>query len=79
MTAGLVTVVNMLAPELVVLGDLFGALPPSVVDRVGSELRRRSLVSRATGGTRLAVSPLGRDGALVGAAEIAFEPVLAAV
>ena len=79
MTAGLVTVVNMLAPELVVLGDLFGALPPSVVERIGSELRRRSLVSRAAGGTRLAVSPLGRDGALVGAAEIAFEPVLAAV
>ena len=79
MAAGLVTVVNMLAPELVVLGDLFGALPPTVVDRVRAQVERRSLVSRAVGGTRVAVSPLGRDGALVGAAELAFEPVLGAV
>ncbi|RZT85383.1 putative NBD/HSP70 family sugar kinase [Pseudonocardia sediminis] len=79
MVAGLVTVVNMLAPELVVLGDLFAALPPSVVARVRDEVQRRSLVSRAVGGTRMEVSPLGRDGKLVGAAELAFEPVLGAV
>ncbi|ALE73940.1 Xylose-responsive transcription regulator, ROK family [Pseudonocardia sp. Ae168_Ps1] len=79
MAAGLVTIVNMLAPELVVLGDLFGALPAPVVDRVRAEVERRSLVSRAVGGTRIAVSPLGRDGALVGAAELAFEPVLEVV
>lgn len=79
MAAGLVTVVNMLAPELVVLGDLFGALPEPVVDRIRAEVQRRSLVSRAVGGTRLAVSPLGRDGSLVGAAELAFEPVLTTV
>ncbi|GAA1856383.1 ROK family transcriptional regulator [Pseudonocardia ailaonensis] len=79
LVTGLVTAVNMLAPELVVLGDLFAALPPTLVDRVRDDLRRRSLVSRAAGGTRIAVSPLGRDGKLVGAAELAFEPVLGAV
>ncbi|ANY08670.1 ROK family protein [Pseudonocardia sp. HH130630-07] len=79
MAAGLVTVVNVLAPELLVLGNLFGALPAPVVDRVRCEVERRSMVSRAAGGTRIAVSPLGRDGALVGAAELAFEPVLEAV
>ncbi len=31
---GLVSVVNMMAPELVVLGDLFTALPPRLVDHV---------------------------------------------
>ncbi|MEV1293584.1 ROK family transcriptional regulator [Pseudonocardia sp. NPDC049635] len=79
MGTGLVTVVNMLAPGLVVLGDLFGALPPVVVDRVRADVERRSLVSRAVGGTRIVASPLGRDGALIGAAELAFEPVLEAL
>ena len=41
--------------------------------------RRRSLVSRAVGGTRIVASALGVDAQLVGAAELAFEPVLAAV
>jgi predicted NBD/HSP70 family sugar kinase len=74
--AGLVTVVNMLAPELVVLGDLLTALPPRVVDRARGIVHERSLVSRAVGGTRITVSPLGRDARLVGAAELAFEQVL---
>jgi predicted NBD/HSP70 family sugar kinase len=77
LATGLVTVVNVMAPELVVLGDLFTALPPSVVDRVRAAVHRRSLVSRAVGGTRIETSPLGRDAKLVGAAELAFEPVLA--
>jgi hypothetical protein len=42
-------------------------------------VHERSLVSRAVGGTRIETSPLGRDAALVGAAEVAFEPVLAAM
>jgi predicted NBD/HSP70 family sugar kinase len=76
---GLVSVVNMMAPELVVLGDLFTALPPRLVDQVRRLVHERSLVSRAVGGTRIETSPLGRDAALVGAAEVAFEPVLAAM
>ena len=42
-------------------------------------VQRRSLVSRAVGGTRIVSSPLGRDAKLVGAAEAAFEPVLGTV
>ena len=76
---GLITVVNLLAPQLVVLGDLFTALPPCVVDDVRTMVHERSLVSRAVGGTRIETSPLGRDAKLVGAAELAFEPVLGAV
>jgi predicted NBD/HSP70 family sugar kinase len=79
LTAGLVTAVNMLAPELVVLGDLFTALPPGVVESVRRAVHERSLVSRAVGGVRIETSPLGRDAKLVGSAELAFEPVLGAV
>ncbi|MDT7575156.1 MAG: hypothetical protein QOH17_1489 [Pseudonocardiales bacterium] len=79
LATGLVTVINMLAPELVVLGDLFTALPRSVVDQVRTVVHERSLVSRATGGTRIETSSLGRDAKLVGAAELAFEPVLGRV
>ncbi len=79
LAVGLVTVVNMLGPELVVLGDLFTALPEPVVAEVRAVVQRRSLVSRAVGGTRIVRSPLGRDAKLVGAAEAAFEPVLGTV
>ncbi|MEO6082911.1 MAG: ROK family protein [Umezawaea sp.] len=79
LAVGLVTVVNMLGPELVVLGDLFTALPEPVVAQVRTIVQRRSLVSRAVGGTRIVCSPLGRDAKLVGAAEAAFEPVLGTV
>jgi predicted NBD/HSP70 family sugar kinase len=76
---GLVNVVNMLGPELVVLGDLFTALPRQVVEEISAIVQQRSLVSRAVGGTRIVRSPLGRDAKLVGAAELAFEPVLGTV
>jgi predicted NBD/HSP70 family sugar kinase len=73
---GLANIVNVLGPELVVLGDLYTALPDSIVDGVSSAVQRRSLVSRAVGGTQVVTSPLGRDAKLIGAAELAFEPVL---
>ncbi|MFL6144053.1 MAG: ROK family protein [Labedaea sp.] len=79
LTLGLINIVNLLSPELVVLGDLFTALPAWIVDDVGQEVRRRSLVSRAVGGTRIVASTLGADAKLIGAAEAAFEPVLDAV
>jgi predicted NBD/HSP70 family sugar kinase len=79
LAVGLVTVVNMLGPELVVLGDLLTALPDPVVAAVRDIVQRRSLVSRAVGGTRIVSSPLGRDATLIGAAEAAFEPVLGTV
>jgi predicted NBD/HSP70 family sugar kinase len=76
---GLVNVVNVLGPELVVLGDLFTALPPSLIAEVAASVRERSLVSRAVGGTRIVASTLGGDVTLLGAAEFAFEPVLGTV
>jgi predicted NBD/HSP70 family sugar kinase len=79
LTVGLVNVVNVLGPELVVLGDLYTALPATLITDVADQVRQRSLVSRAVGGIRLAVSTLGADSTLLGAAELAFEPVLGAV
>lgn len=77
LAVGLCNVVNLLCPQLVVLGDLFTALPGLLVDHVGQVVRERSLVSRALGGTRIVTSSLGSDAKLLGAAELAFEPVLA--
>jgi predicted NBD/HSP70 family sugar kinase len=79
LTLGLVNIVNLLGPELVVLGDLLAALPAWMIADVGAEVRRRSLVSRAVGGTRIVASTLGADAKLIGAAELAFEPILDAV
>lgn len=79
LTLGLVNVVNMLGPELVVLGDLFAALPGWLIADLAEEVRRRSLVSRALGGTKVVAATLGSDAKLIGAAELAFEPVLDAV
>ena len=76
---GLVNIVNAFGPELVVLGDLFTSLPLPLVKRVGEEVGRRSLVSRAIGGTRILSSTMGADCKLIGAAELAFEPVLGTV
>lgn len=76
---GLANIVNVLGPELVVLGDLYTALPASLVDSVSTVVQQRSLVSRAVGGTQIVTSPLGRDAKLIGAAELAFEPVLDAL
>ena len=75
---GLGNVVNLLCPQLVVLGDLFTALPAPVVAKVERTVRERSLVSRALGGTSVVTSKLGSDANLLGAAELAFETVLAA-
>ncbi|WP_406236804.1 ROK family protein [Nocardia sp. NBC_01009] len=76
---GLVNVVNILGPELVVLGDLLTALPDAVVERAAEQVRRRSMVSRALGGVRVEKSSLGPDLKLLGAAEAAFEGVLGTV
>jgi predicted NBD/HSP70 family sugar kinase len=79
LTFGLVNVVNILGPELVVLGDLLAALPDAVVSRAADEVHRRSMVSRAIGGVRIEKSSLGADLKLLGAAEAAFEGLLGTV
>jgi predicted NBD/HSP70 family sugar kinase len=73
---GLVNAVNLLAPRLVVLGDLLASVPPVVLDEVAERVRVRSVVSRAVGHTKVVRSVLGLDAHLVGAAELAFDRVL---
>jgi predicted NBD/HSP70 family sugar kinase len=70
----LVSVVNMMAPELAVLGDLFAALSPRLVDQLRNLVQERSMVSRAAGGSRIKTSARPRRHASRGA-EVAFESV----
>jgi predicted NBD/HSP70 family sugar kinase len=75
LAVGLGGLVNILNPELIVLGGLHGRTWPFVRERLGADLARHSLP-----GSRSLVSvvpaALGADAPLVGAAELAFEPIL---
>ncbi|HET7028360.1 MAG TPA: ROK family transcriptional regulator [Candidatus Limnocylindrales bacterium] len=72
---GLAGLVNVFNPRLIVLGGRFGRLHPFVCEGVEAELDRRALA-----GPRAIVSivptALGDDAALIGAAELAIEPLL---
>jgi predicted NBD/HSP70 family sugar kinase len=72
---GLAGLVNILNPRRVVLGGLFSRIHPFVAKRVEEELDRRALVAPRR---LVAVVPamLGVDAPLLGAAELAFEPLL---
>ena len=73
---GLAGLVNVFNPRLVVLGGLFGRIHPYVGGALERELDRRSLPgSRAL--VRVVPARLGVDAPLLGAAELAFEPLLA--
>lgn len=73
---GLASLVNVLDPRLIVLGGLFGRIHPFVIAPVTRELDRRALpASRAL--VRVVPATLGVDASLLGAAELAFEPLLA--
>jgi len=73
--AGLATLINVFNPEVVVLGGLFGRLYPFVAASMEAELDRRALrPSRER--VRIVQSALGVDATLIGAAELAFEPLL---
>lgn len=72
---GLVALTNIFDPEVIVLGGLFGRLHPFVAASVEAELDRRALrASREL--VRVVPSKLGVGATLVGAAELAFEPLL---
>lgn len=77
LAVGLVNLVNLLAPELVVLGGLFAGLPDALVEQIRTHVRRHSLVARATGSLLLRPAGLGQQASLIGAAELAFGPALA--
>ena len=73
---GLAGLINVLNPRLVVLGGLFGRIQPFVSAALETELDRRTLPeSRAL--VRIVPARLGPDAPLLGAAELAFEPLLA--
>jgi predicted NBD/HSP70 family sugar kinase len=73
---GLAGLINLFNPRLVVLGGLFARIHPLVGEIVEMELDRRALPApRAL--VRVVPASLGVDASLLGAAEHAFEPLLA--
>lgn len=73
---GLATLINVLDPELVVMGGIFGRLHPYVVGAIEGELGARVLpVLRAA--VHVVPSRLAEDAALVGASELAWAGLLA--
>lgn len=69
-------IVNVFNPELVLLGGFLGTLYATNPDRLERETRRGALVGPRED-LRFARAELGRDILLVGAAQLAFGPVLA--
>ena len=72
---GLAGLVNLLNPQLVVLGGVFGRIHPFVSRTLESELDRRALAA-PRGMVRVVPARLGSDAPLLGAAELAFGPLL---
>jgi predicted NBD/HSP70 family sugar kinase len=73
---GIAGLVNLFDPDLVVLGGLFARIHPYVGRQVEAQLELRALPApRAL--ARVVPSSLGIDAPLIGAAELAFEPLLA--
>jgi predicted NBD/HSP70 family sugar kinase len=73
---GLAGLVNVFNPRLVVLGGLFGRYYPFVIETVERELDRRALPG-PRGLVSIVPATLGIDASLLGAAELALEPLLA--
>ena len=73
---GLAGTINILNPDLVILGGLLASSYPFVRSTLEAELDRRVLrASRRL--VRVVPTSLGEDAPLLGAAELAFEPLLA--
>ena len=73
---GLAALINVLNPRLIVMGGRFARMHPYVIDAIDAELARRALpASRAL--TRIVPATMGADASLLGAAELAFEPLVA--
>jgi predicted NBD/HSP70 family sugar kinase len=73
---GLAGLVNVLNPGVIVLGGLFGRIHPFVEKEVQIELDRRALAAPRRL-VRVVPGSLGAEAPLLGAAELAFEPLLA--
>ena len=73
---GLAGLINVFDPELVVLGGRLPRIYPYVIAALRNELDRRALpVFRQL--VSIVPASLGGNAALLGAAELAFEPLLA--
>jgi predicted NBD/HSP70 family sugar kinase len=72
---GSANVVNILNPEVVILGGALAEVLLAAPDTVRSAFVHTGLAA-LVGGTQLVVPALGSDSTLVGAAELAFEPLL---
>jgi len=72
---GLAGQVNVFNPQLVVLGGYFARLAPHVLPTVAAELDRRAL-SAPRNLVGVVPAALGDDAPLLGAAELAIEPLL---
>ena len=72
---GLAGLINVLNPRLVVLGGLFGRIHPFVTMSLHEELARRAMPATLKL-VRVVPATLGIDAPLLGAAELAFEPLL---
>jgi predicted NBD/HSP70 family sugar kinase len=73
---GIANLVNIFNPRLVILGAMLGRIFPVVRPTLQAELDRRGLPA-PRGVVRIVGSELGGDAALIGAAELALEPILA--
>ena len=71
---GLASLVNVLNPQIVVLGGYFDAMYRLVQAEIDAGLADRALPA-ALESVSLTVPALGRDSVLLGAAEMAFEPL----
>jgi predicted NBD/HSP70 family sugar kinase len=76
MGVGVAGLINILNPRLVVLGGLFGRIHPFVVRAIEREVAWRALAAPLALVT-IVPGQLGVDAPLLGAAELAFEPMLA--
>ncbi len=73
---GLASLINLLNPTLVVLGGVLERIHPLIAEELEDVLDRRVLrASREL--LRVTAGALGADAPLLGAAELAFEPMLA--
>jgi predicted NBD/HSP70 family sugar kinase len=72
---GLTSLVNILNPDVVILGGPLSSLFFLTGDRIKSEMDSMSTFA-GRAGVRLLQPGLGEDSSLLGAAELAFEPLL---
>jgi predicted NBD/HSP70 family sugar kinase len=75
MAIGLACLINVFDPEIVVMGGMFNDVWHHVEDVVTSDLARTSFGGRARPGVVVA-GRLGNSARLIGAAELAFQPLL---